>query len=107
MKRRDFLLSTLTLLGTAGCSSLPGSGPAWRDIAATASANLKETAASAFKYVEVDLTQQVLSVLGDPGPGSFFKSFGKGRSGPSELTVGVGDTLSITIFESAAGRERV
>jgi polysaccharide biosynthesis/export protein len=103
MKRRQFCFSALTLVGVSGCSSLPGSGPGARAIMSKATASLKETAASAFKYVEVDLTQQVLSVLGDPGPGSFFKSFGRGRSGPPELTVGVGDTVSITIFESAAG----
>jgi polysaccharide biosynthesis/export protein len=103
MKRRQFCFSALMLAGVSGCSSLAGSGPASRAIVSKAAASLKETAASAFKYVEVDLTQQVLAVLGDPGPGSFFKSFGKGRSGPPELTVGVGDTVSITIFESAAG----
>lgn len=103
MKRRQFCFSALTLVGLSGCSSLPGSGPGSRAIVAQAAASLKETAASTFKYVQIDLTEQVLSVLGDPGPGSFFKSFGKGRSGPPELTVGVGDTVSITIFESAAG----
>lgn len=103
MKRRQFFLSTIALMGVPGCSTLPGSGPAWRAIQSGATATLKEAAANTFKYVQVDLTQQVLAVLGDPGPGSLFKSFGRGRSGPAELMVGAGDTVSITIFESTAG----
>ncbi len=103
MKRRQFCYSVLSLVGVSSCSSLPGSGPGARDVASKATSSLRETATSAFKYVSVDLTQQVLAVLGDPGPGSFLRSFGKGRSGPPELMVGVGDTVSITIFESQSG----
>jgi polysaccharide biosynthesis/export protein len=103
MDRRFFLFSAVGTLGLAGCSALPGSGPATRDIVSQASASLKETAVNAFQYVEVDLTQRVLDVLGDPGPGSLYNSFGRGKSGPTELTVGVGDSVQVTIFESAAG----
>lgn len=59
-----------------------------------------ETATSAFKYVSVDLTQQVLTVLEEILVRALFAKFWQGRSGPPELMVGVGDTVSITIFRS-------
>ncbi|MDR3435449.1 polysaccharide biosynthesis/export family protein [Telmatospirillum sp.] len=103
MDRRLFLLSTLSIAGLAGCTALPDSGPAARDVMSQASATLKETAANAFKYVVVDITQRILDVLGDPGPGSLYKSFGTGHGVPQETIVGIGDTLQIAVFESAAG----
>jgi polysaccharide export outer membrane protein len=103
MNRRQFLHSSVAAVGLAGCSALPDSGPASRDITSQASASLKETAVNTLKYVEVDLTERVISLLGDAGPGSLYRSFGRGRSGPAEITVGVGDTVQVTIFESAAG----
>ncbi len=58
---------------------------------------------AAFQYALVDLSPKVLSVLSDMGPGSFFKSFGTGKGAPAEISVGVGDSVQVTVFESSAG----
>ncbi|MCO5091022.1 polysaccharide biosynthesis/export family protein [Bosea sp. (in: a-proteobacteria)] len=51
----------------------------------------------------MELSQSVLAALRDLGPGSLYRSFGTGRGGPPRITVGVGDSVQVTIFESAAG----
>lgn len=101
--RRNFLMLGVSSLGLAGCSMLPASGPQAGVIQGQASLTLPGGAEVALKYALVDLTKPVLSVLHDAGPGSLFRSFGTGRGGPPEIVVGVGDTVQVTIFESAAG----
>ena len=46
---------------------------------------------------------KVLDNLVDIEPGTFFSSFGTGKRAAPTITVGVGDVLQITIFESSAG----
>jgi polysaccharide export outer membrane protein len=88
----------------AGCTNLPVDGPSHHDItgAATASVN-NERRQVAYDYVLVDVSDKVIDCLLDIGPGSFFRSFGTGRGPAPTITVGVGDVVQVTIFESSAG----
>ncbi|MEZ5841196.1 MAG: polysaccharide biosynthesis/export family protein [Hyphomicrobiales bacterium] len=56
-----------------------------------------------FDYVVVDITSSILEFLDNGGPASLYRSFGGGKGGAPEILVGVGDTVQVTIFESATG----
>ena len=102
--KRSFLMTGLSYLSLAGCAALPSSGPQTRDIVAGASTtDASKTGDNSFKYALVNIEEKVLAALQDIGPGSLFSSFGVGHAGPREITVGVGDIIQVTIFESAAG----
>ena len=101
--RRTFLILIGSSLGAGGCTMLSAAGPATRDIHDAATDEAKAPPGPVIPYVVVDIAQPVLVVLRDAEPGSLFRSFGEGRKGPSELLVGVGDTVQVTIFESSAG----
>lgn len=54
-------------------------------------------------YALVDISRPVLENLVDIGPESFYRTFGTGRGAPPEIRVGVGDVVSVSIFEASAG----
>lgn len=88
----------------AGCTNLPIAGPSHHDISRAATASVtNERRHVAYDYVLVDVSDKVIDCLLDIGPGTFFRSFGTGRESAPTITVGVGDVLQITIFESSAG----
>src|SRR5580692_4280636 len=88
----------------AGCSMLPDSGPSRRDIEQKATVALTgSTTPSLLDYALVDLNRYVLPYINDPGPGSLYRTFGAGRGPVPEILVGVGDTISISLFEAQAG----
>lgn len=79
----------------AGCSTIPMAGPASHDVRAG-----QEDPVS-LPYALVRLTPKVLHVLAANAP-SFSAAF-KDRRGPTELRFGIGDIVTVTIFEAAAG----
>lgn len=83
---------------------LPASGPQSGDIrtAAAAVATTRLNTA-AVKYALVDISANVISALSDAGPGSLYRTFGTGQGAPAEINVGVGDSIQLTVFESASG----
>ena len=88
----------------SGCHVLPAGGPRYRDISGGAAAVLlSERDTVAFNYVLLDINRVVLEHVADIGPGSFFRSFGKGYGPPPVIRVGVGDVVQIAIFESSSG----
>ena len=88
----------------AGCTQLPVDGPNHRDITdSAATALVTDRHAVAFEYALVDIDRRVVECAVDVGPGSFFRSFGKGSGPPPGIRVGVGDVVQVSIFESAAG----
>lgn len=89
-------------LSLGGCSFLPAGGPAGANIRGGAVTG-ETLYATAVAYALVDLSPKVLSLLSDIGPGSLYRSFGTGSGAPSQILVGVGDTIQVTVFESAAG----
>lgn len=93
------LLCGCALLGVtlAGCSSLPSSGP-------TASAILEETTVpTEARYSVVTVDEQVASVLKGRAADATLSSFGGYGGGSADTRVGVGDTVSLTIWEAGAG----
>jgi polysaccharide export outer membrane protein len=89
----------------AGCQLLPRSGPEHSTIDTQASSTLTspEEGGSAIKYVAVDINANTLQYLTDPGAGSLQSSFGTPRRGAPALTIGTGDVVQVTIFESSSG----
>ena len=97
-------LSILSAALIAGCTNLPVSGPSHRDISSAATASVtNERNHVVYDYVHVDVSDRVIECLLEIGPGTFFRSFGTGRGSAPTITVGVGDVLQVTIFESSAG----
>lgn len=100
-----FLSANLLL---AGCTNLPVDGPSHRDIEGLATASLvseeDRPRVASRQYALVDLTDTVLAEIPRIGPVSFFRSFGSARwAAPSEIRMGPGDRVEVTIFESANG----
>jgi polysaccharide biosynthesis/export protein len=102
--RGRLVLCTLIATHLSGCNVLPAGGPRHRDISSGAAAGLlsqKDTVA--FNYVLLDINRVVLDHVADIGPGSLFRSFGKGYGPAPVIRVGVGDVVQIAIFESSSG----
>jgi polysaccharide export outer membrane protein len=88
----------------AGCTNLPIDGPLPRDISRAATASVtNDRHKVVYDYVVVDVSDKVIESVVEVGPGSFFRSFGTGHGPAPTIGVGVGDVISVTIFESATG----
>lgn len=83
------------LLLCAGCSIMPSSGP--QDFQVKS-----EQTNSGPRYAVVKLTPDVVGVLQEYGPGALAGSFPDKRR-PDTIKFGIGDVVSVTIFEAAAG----
>src|SRR5271165_7104854 len=86
----------LIALSLGGCSMLPSAGPMASEVAAAGQAENEVL----FDVVEVD--NHVVSTLLAQPKESFHARFEKDGN-PPELKIAVGDTVSVTIWESAAG----
>jgi polysaccharide biosynthesis/export protein len=85
----------LTLTGTCACSIFPTSGPASSHIR-----NGTQDPGS-LPYALVHITPEVEKVLERKAP-RIAQVFPE-RGGPAEIRFGVGDVVSVTVFEAAAG----
>ncbi|HEV2154447.1 MAG TPA: polysaccharide biosynthesis/export family protein [Bradyrhizobium sp.] len=83
------------LLFCAGCSIMPSSGP--QDFQVKS-----EQTNSGPRYALVKLTPEVVGILQEYGPGALAGSFPDKRR-PDTIKFGIGDVVSVTIFEAAAG----
>jgi polysaccharide biosynthesis/export protein len=83
------------LLGSAGCSIMPSSGP--QDFSVRSGGTV-----SGPQYGLVKLNPSVIEILKEYGPGALAGTF-PDKSRPKDITFGIGDTVSVTIFEAAAG----
>lgn len=79
----------------AGCSVIPTSGPAPGDVRAG------QADPVSLPYALVRMTPEVVNVLAANTP-RLSTVFGD-RRGPTELRFGVGDVVTVTIFEASAG----
>jgi polysaccharide biosynthesis/export protein len=92
------------VVGLPGCAQLPVSGPNSHVIGLEATSGLQQDRrTTVMDYVLLDISQPVLQNVADVTPDSFFRTFGTGTGAPSQNRVGVGDVVSISIFESSAG----
>ena len=102
-RSRAFAVATASAM-IAACTQLPVDGPSHRSVDRGASTSLlTEPREVVVPYALVDISEAVLANQVDGGPGSFFGSFGTGKSGPPSVLVGVGDVLQISVFESRSG----
>lgn len=97
--RTIHLVGAIVCVTLGGCSALPTSGP-------TASAILDErdkaqTTEARYGVVEVD--ENVVATLRRRPQDATLASFGGYRGGASDVRVGVGDSVSLTIWEAGAG----
>src|SRR6266550_7461935 len=90
------LLVCLTGLSLGGCSILPGAGPMASEVVAGGQAGDQIL----FDVIPVD-DRVVATLLAQPKE-SFHVRFEKDVD-PPELKIAIGDTISVTIWESAAG----
>jgi len=95
MKPVAYIACSIVLL-LGGCTMLPRAGPAASEVAAAGQAGNEVL----FDVVEVG--DHVVSTLLAQPKESFHARFGKDDN-PPELKIAVGDTISVTIWESAAG----
>ena len=88
-------LIAILALGGCGDTFLPSYGPRSVDV------RTHSTEPDALPYATVRLTPEVVDILAshDPRLANVFAD----RRPPSALRFGVGDTVSVTIFEAAAG----
>jgi len=91
------LLSGAALLALAGCSTiLTGAGPSTDDVVT------QSASPGVQRYEIIDINSTVLDILRQRGTDSFLAHFGDYR--PSvEPKIGIGDTVSVTIWEAGAG----
>ena len=91
------IVIVILALSCAGCSIMPASGPRAMDVRTSSEAGEPES----LPYALVKLTPEVVRILGRYTP-RLSTAFAD-RSPPKAFRFGIGDTVSVTIFESAAG----
>ncbi|MDQ6869879.1 MAG: polysaccharide export protein [Pseudomonadota bacterium] len=87
-------LFTLALLGAGGCSFFPVAGPTSADIASGTSQTVP--------YALIKLTPETIDILAAYEPKGLAGAF-TDRRPSANITFGIGDVVSVTIFEAAAG----
>lgn len=90
------LFVCLALLSAGGCSILPGTGPSESDVVA------QRQAGDEIRFDVVEVDDSVVSSLLAQQQDRTFTRFEKDGS-PPELKIAIGDTIAVTIWESAAG----
>ena len=87
-------LFALALLGTGGCSFFPVNGPT--------SADIKYGTSPTVPYALIKLAPETIDVLAAHEPKGLAGAF-TDRRPSATITFGIGDVVSVTIFEAAAG----
>lgn len=95
---------SLLLLLLCSCASLPASGPGRKDILSNAAAIVPAAESGrSLPYAVVDLSQDVVEAASEWSGVSLAGSFGTGAKPSTEIRLGVGDVVQVTVFESQAG----
>jgi len=83
-------------LMVAGCAALPSTGPTTTEVVSSA------TEGESIRYILRDVDDSIVTILSSARDRTLHGSFGDRRPPPHQR-IGIGDTLSITIWEAAAG----
>jgi polysaccharide export outer membrane protein len=83
------------LIALGGCSLIPASGPYSEDV--------KSGQSAAIPYSLVNLNTETVSIIGRYEPRGLSGAFPDKRVQPSKIKFGIGDVVSVTIFEASAG----
>ena len=86
----------VALAGLSGCASLPTSGPSAGDVVQQAAVDTVQ------RYELVDLDSSVVNLINHGGADSLAAHFGDRRM-TAEPVIGVGDFVSVAIWEASAG----
>ncbi len=87
-------LAALAMLGSGGCTYFPVSGPS--------SADIESGQSETVPYQLIKLTPETIDILAAHEPKGLAGAFTDQRP-PSKIVFGIGDVVSITVFEAAAG----
>lgn len=88
----------------SGCTFIADDGPSSLAVNKRATtASLTTSGETLTDYALVDLSGTVLSVIPAHGPARLNTSFGLGKGAPPVTKIVIGDTIVVTIFESAEG----
>jgi polysaccharide biosynthesis/export protein len=91
--RGFFVAAAMLLVG--GCALVPASGPA--------DYNIKAESSPTIPYALVKLTPETISTVAHYEPRGLSGVFPDKRMPPARIKFGIGDVVSVTIFEAAAG----
>ena len=91
---RVLFLAVLAIFGTCGCSFFPVSGPS--------SEAIESGQSEAAPYYLIKITEGAIDVLASHEPKGLAGAFTDVRPS-SRIVFGIGDVVSITVFEAAAG----
>ena len=94
------LLAVVAAALLPACSLLPGTGPKSDAVEGQATAGLRSNAA--LPYALVDISADTIGFLSQPNLVTFKGAFSDKRPKPVQV-VGVGDVITISIFEAAPG----
>jgi len=102
--RSATLMLAAVACAVTGCNSLPKAGPDTKDIIRTSSisASAASRSTSSASYNVIPVTAEIADVASSGVHNGFAGSFSKSRYVPN-IKIGVGDTVSVTIFEAASG----
>lgn len=98
------VIALLIAAGLGGCTALPADGPLGSTFGKSATA--AQTVAlndALIDFALVDLSGDVLREIPVHGPARLTRSFGLGKGAPPVTKIVIGDTIMVTIFESAEG----
>src|SRR5262245_42101217 len=96
--------SLLVAINLSGCTYLPKSGPQAKAVEQDAAIKVTTPGRRVgIDYVLIDLTAPSVAYFQDTSAGSLIASFGMGPSRPANITLGYGDVVQVSIFESQSG----